>query len=88
MGDISFEEQQAYARPNFARNSTKGLRRLVKKWGWAKDDAGAEKLLLIVAGAALILAFGTIFLSGETRGNPPVPKAKIDAALMIPPSYR
>ena len=84
MSNVSFEEERQYVHTSFARTSRKGLRGLVIKWGWAKDDAGAEKILLIVAGAALIVAISTTFLLGGENKNTPIPKAKIDAALTIP----
>lgn len=88
MANVSFEEEQQYVPASSTHTSTKGLRGLVKKWGWAKDDAEVEKILLIIAAIALIVAVGTLFLWGGSRKNPPVPKAKIDAALTLPQSFR
>lgn len=58
-GEVSFDEEQSvYAAPS----SGGGMLTLVKKWGLAKDDAGAQKVLLGTAIAAIILAVGIAFM--------------------------
>ena len=69
MTDVQFTEEQYDARPA-SFTSPKGLIALVQKFGLAHDDASAQKVLLIAASVALILAALVWWFTSPHTGRP------------------
>ncbi len=72
MSDIQFEEQE-YARPAaYTQSKSSALSRMVISLGLAHDDAGAQKVLLVVLVITVILIGIVWFVF-----NPPAPSASV-----------
>lgn len=72
MSDIQFEEQE-YARPAaYTQGKSSALSRMVISFGLAKDDAGAQKVLLVVLVVVVILIGIVWFVF-----NPSTPSASV-----------
>ncbi|MDO8619993.1 MAG: hypothetical protein Q7R64_01430 [bacterium] len=89
MPDVEFSEEQAYSASLSkvgASASVGGLRALPIKLGLAKDETGADIILIAVAIIALILMV-VLFLFGNrstTAPTVPVPDASIGGRLPPP----
>lgn len=62
MDNIQFNDESQYARPAFNSDKTSWLAKLVIKTGLAKDNVGAQKVLVVVLiiTIAAIIAVWTI----------------------------
>ena len=79
MSNVEFDEEQSYVRPKPEAPHGSAMARLVIASGLAKDEKGAERVLLIIAGLCVLLAAG-VYIFGRDQG-PPVPQSVIDASL-------
>lgn len=74
MSDVSFNEEQNYTPQSYgsAPQGT-GLGALVIKWGFAKDMKGAQIVLAVIAGVAVITTIIIVFtlLTPKKYGPPP-----------------
>lgn len=76
MSDIQFEEQE-YARPAvYTQSKSSLLSRMVIGLGLAHDDAGAQKVLLIVLVVVVIL-IGVVWFAFTPSASPAVPLAPL-----------
>jgi len=73
MADISFDEEQSLA-PRTASHGSPTLVRLVMRWGFAKDEKGAEQFLLWTIGACVLLIVGIFLLSRQVLSEPLTPQ--------------
>jgi hypothetical protein len=73
MADLQFDEPQ-YARPAAAPGRSSWLTGLVIKSGLAQDEQGAQKVLLIVLGLALLSIVAVIMLSGSGSADDFLPE--------------
>ncbi|HVM59098.1 MAG TPA: hypothetical protein VMT80_02115 [Candidatus Paceibacterota bacterium] len=71
MDEVQFDEPQLGPRP-VARSVPSAVARLVISLGLAKDNAGAQKALLVITVVAVL---ATVFLwwRADSRSNAPVP---------------
>lgn len=83
MSDVQFSEEQQYATPPPVVRQG-GLIQLVQKWGLAKDEKGAQQVLLIIVGVAVLIAVVSIVLGGSSESS--VPRSVIESGL--PPEAR
>ena len=74
MTEVSFEEEQTFATRPAAR-SQPALVRLVLRWGFASDQKGAERFLLWVIGACVLLAIAIFFFM---MPDVPAPETPLD----------
>ncbi len=84
MSNIQFEEDQEYARRPI-QNKPRGLIALVQKWGLAKNDRGAQYVLLGVVVGAIFLAI-LIHISFDGGLQKPLPWQPPSAG-DIPPGF-
>ncbi len=73
MSDLHFNEEESYAKSGPRTAVPKVLISLVMKWGLAKDNASAEKVLLIIAVILFIIAAIVPFLFGGDVGDMDLP---------------
>lgn len=72
MSGISFDEEPSYQQAPVAASQPYFVR-LVIRWGFAKDQKSAEKLLIGVVIVALVIAFTIPFLMREKEIPLPAP---------------
>ncbi|MBU2103919.1 hypothetical protein KKD81_00015 [Patescibacteria group bacterium] len=65
MSDISFNEENTTVRPTPIAAQQPALVKLVIRWGLAKDQKGAEMVLIGTAVIAATLAIAIPFMSGS-----------------------
>ena len=73
MGDVQFEEPQ-YTPAASPPTEPKGLAGLVIRCGFARDTAGAQKVLLVVLVLLVLVIVGVFMFSGR-----PIPPAQTPA---------
>ena len=83
--NVTFEEEQQLSRAP-ARSATKGMTALVISWGLAKDEKGAAMVLLMAAGAALVLAIGIWVFASPARPAVSPERYQDPARVSIPPT--
>lgn len=77
MEIAKFDEELPPSQPTLTERSVSGLTDLVQKWGLARDTESAQKLLLIIAGIAVLIALVSPFMFGGS-GN---------EGMVAPPGY-
>lgn len=81
MSEVQFTEEEYTRRPQYTQ-AVSGLTKLVIAWGFAKDEKQAQRVLLIIAGIAIVIAIAVpIFFGGSSE--PSVPRSVIDAGLPL-----
>ncbi len=70
MADIQYNESE-FARPNPIAVKRSWLAGLVIKFGLAKDDAGAQKALIVVLIVVVIAIVLILILGGDSEALPP-----------------
>lgn len=71
MSDISFDEENTTMRAAPIASQQPALVKLVIRWGLAKDQKGAEMVLIVIAVIAAALAIAVPFMSGGVDRPPP-----------------
>lgn len=77
MSDVSFEEERTLAPAPQLQTSQPFLTRLVISWGFAKDEKGAQTVLIGVVVVAVILAIAVPLLMREKEIPLIVPAAPL-----------
>lgn len=72
MAGISFDEDLGIAQVPVSQQAP-ALVRLVMRWGFAADQAGAERFLLYTIGACVLLAVAVVFLMMPDVPEPATP---------------
>lgn len=72
MADIQFQEPQ-YTRSASYEKGPVGISGLVIRFGLAKDEAAAQKVLLIVLGVCVIAIFAFLFMGSAPSSSVPLP---------------
>ena len=83
MAEIQFDNEQEFARPAAYTTQPRGMIALVMKWGLAKDEKSATRVLIGVAIGAVVLAFLAPMLLGTSHAR--VPQNEINAAMQSAP---
>ncbi len=78
---VRFEEEQPFTRPSLNKEKKSFLVSLVIKLHLAKDNSGAQKVLLVVAIIAIVAAVWLFFSTFLSPVTPP----KIPSNIHIPP---
>lgn len=73
MADVSFDEEPV-AVPQPLSAQAPALVRLVMRWGFAKDQKGAEQFLLWTIGACVLLIVGVFFLTAQSVPEAETPR--------------
>ena len=71
MSDISFDEESTTVRAAPIAAQQSALVKLVIRWGLAKDQKGAEMVLIVTAVVAAALAIAVPLMSGGNANRPP-----------------
>ncbi len=71
MSDISFDEENTSVRAAPLATQQPALVKLVIRWGLAKDQKGAEIVLISVAIIAAVLAIAIPLMTGGVDRPPP-----------------
>lgn len=84
QGHVTFNEEQFTARR--AQTALSGLTAWVIAQGFAKDEKGANTLMLMVAGVAVLIAIIAPMILGGSGGETlsPEERAKIEATIITP----
>jgi len=73
MSNVSFNEEPQYqAQSAVPRGSA--FTRLAIRWGFAKDEKGAERFLLCVVGVCVLLAIAVFFFASPRAPAPETPR--------------
>ena len=78
--EVTYDEEKEYQRQRPESALPRGLIGFVIRMGLAKDEEGANRVLLGVAAVAVVLAAVIPFFFTSTP-EPYAPQAKVDAAL-------
>ena len=69
MVDIQFETENEFARQVESESRSRGMAALVIKWGFAKNEKAAQRVLIGVAIGVVLLAFIMPVLIGSSSGG-------------------
>lgn len=81
MSEVEFTDE-AVSRAHSPQGAASGLPALVLKWGLAKDEKEATKVLLWIAAGAAIIAIGAFLFMPEAK--PAEPQFKAGQNVLVP----
>lgn len=80
MNNVQFDDQYQHT----YSTKSKGLEGLIISWGLAKDKKGAQMVLLIIAGIAIVIAFGAPIIFSNNQNQIPQEQVENDPLPPVP----
>ncbi len=88
MENLQFDEELQYARPAFNSDNRSWLANLVIKSHLAKDNAGEQKVLVVVLGLAVFATGIVLWSNGAPSASPPSLSSQLIIKSEIPDSVK